>query len=490
MKMLPLLKLILWFMLSNMALAETTKFMVNVDGQARIDTESLMHKDGFIQYQVITNYPQSVVKRDTKRTYQYYVNSTIEYKMFHCGSASQTTLFTEFYEKLGNRPIYQTVVTETKLFEEYRQGGDWKHRKQLTDYCKIYKASSTAIPYKTVSSRRSAPVKVDVSTIAPGQWKEVTWNGQSILIYYRTKQQIESLKDKSQRRYTDYSGQMTALSYFKRFSSSTNFIDPLWLKARELRSITPEFLVVNRTSPSHCLVTVNPKNGGFLYDSCRGYRFDLAGRAFRGSSTNLTIPPHEFVATKQLLIGTHDGNSEALIPVDPVNPELLPPDYLALRSATKNDVTGVKLALEKGANVNTSLLSKTSLLNLAVRKGNVDMAKLLLASGAQVNRISELGYLPIDLALSVGNIDMAKLLVEHRSPVGIVYNSSGQYSKHAICLGIHYNYLAVFEFLKSNGFNPFKHWGFMSPCVDALPQEQQDLFHSMFSLSDYVSERE
>ncbi|MDE0005487.1 MAG: Rieske 2Fe-2S domain-containing protein, partial [Rhodospirillaceae bacterium] len=50
--------------------------------------------------------------------------------------------------------------------------------------------------------------------------------------------------------------------------------------------------------------------GGF-FCACHGSKFDLAGRVYRGvpAPTNLSVPPHRYVAENVLLIGSDMGVS-------------------------------------------------------------------------------------------------------------------------------------------------------------------------------------
>lgn len=77
----------------------------------------------------------------------------------------------------------------------------------------------------------------------------------------------------------------------------------------------------------------------------------------------------------------------------------------------KNDVAGIKNALEKGADVNTQDKNKRSLLLLATLGKQLEMAKLLAEKGADVNLQDEIQDSPFLYAGATGQTELVKLFL-------------------------------------------------------------------------------
>jgi len=147
-----------------------------------------------------------------------------------------------------------------------------------------------------------APVRVDVSALAPGEQLTVEWRGKPVWIVRRTPEQLASLK-------------ATDAQVADPNSDRTAYPTPEYAKNQH-RSINPEFLVAVGIcthlgcSPSTKFETgAQPSlpadwQGGWLC-ACHGSTFDLAGRVFKNKPApdNLEVPPHMYLSATTILIG-------------------------------------------------------------------------------------------------------------------------------------------------------------------------------------------
>jgi ubiquinol-cytochrome c reductase iron-sulfur subunit len=147
-----------------------------------------------------------------------------------------------------------------------------------------------------------APVKVDISGIAPGEKLTVEWRGKPVWIVRRTPDQLSSLK-KTDAQVADPQSERTA------------YPTPAYAR-NEWRSIKPEYFVAvgicthlgcspgDKFTPGAQPSLPNDWAGGFLCP-CHGSTFDMAGRVFKDKPApdNLEVPPHQFLSDTMLLIG-------------------------------------------------------------------------------------------------------------------------------------------------------------------------------------------
>jgi ubiquinol-cytochrome c reductase iron-sulfur subunit len=147
-----------------------------------------------------------------------------------------------------------------------------------------------------------APVRVDISSLQPGEKLTVEWRGKPVWIVRRTPEQLASLKQTE--------GQVADPK-----SDRTQYPTPEYAKNTH-RSIKPEYFVgVGICSHLGCSpsdkFTPGPQpslpddwTGGFLCP-CHGSTFDIAGRVFKNKPApdNLEVPPHMYLSDSMLLIG-------------------------------------------------------------------------------------------------------------------------------------------------------------------------------------------
>jgi ubiquinol-cytochrome c reductase iron-sulfur subunit len=168
--------------------------------------------------------------------------------------------------------------------------------------------AAVAIPFVssfTPSERAKAagaPVEVDISTLNPGEMKNVEWRGKPVWVVRRTKEMLDALPK---------AGPQLADPKSDRKAYPT----PEYAK-NEHRSIKPEYLVVvgicshlgcspsSKFTPGAQPSLPDDWQGGFLCP-CHGSTFDLAGRVFKNKPApdNLEVPPHMYLSDTRLLIG-------------------------------------------------------------------------------------------------------------------------------------------------------------------------------------------
>ena len=144
-----------------------------------------------------------------------------------------------------------------------------------------------------------APMKVNLSPIAPGQQIVVLWRALPIFIVRRTPAILEALKS-------------SALLDKLRDAQSEELQQPPYARNWS-RSLNPEFLVVvGICTHLGCIPAFSPAPGslfaampgGYLCH-CHGSKYDMAGRVFKGvpAPFNLAVPPHHFASAQTLVIG-------------------------------------------------------------------------------------------------------------------------------------------------------------------------------------------
>lgn len=129
--------------------------------------------------------------------------------------------------------------------------------------------------YPTEQSRAAGVTRVDLSDIAAGETRVVSWQGKPVFVFHRTPQQVAAMQQSD-------GGQ-----------------DP---QADAQRIKRHEWLVVIG-SCTHLGCVPNKRDGGWICP-CHGSTYDESGRVTRGPAPrNLDVPPYQFVTDNELLIG-------------------------------------------------------------------------------------------------------------------------------------------------------------------------------------------
>lgn len=152
-----------------------------------------------------------------------------------------------------------------------------------------------------------APVKVDISGLAPGELQVVEWRGKPVWVMRRSKEMIESLKT-DEARLSDPDSKASEQPKYAQ---------------NEFRSLNPDLMVlVGVCTHLGCSPQEKPASakgemgadwqGGF-YCPCHGSKFDFAGRVFKGSPAplNLEVPPYTVLADGTVVVGEDEKTKGA-----------------------------------------------------------------------------------------------------------------------------------------------------------------------------------
>jgi ubiquinol-cytochrome c reductase iron-sulfur subunit len=143
------------------------------------------------------------------------------------------------------------------------------------------------------------PLDVDLTKVAAGDQKIVSWRSKPMFILHRTPQMLALLREKqlvSQLRDPN-SEQHQQAAYADNW----------------YRSLKPEYAVlVGICTHLGCIPELQPRPGsvgpgwlGGYFCPCHGSKYDLAGRVYAGvpAPYNLPVPPYTFVNDKKIRIG-------------------------------------------------------------------------------------------------------------------------------------------------------------------------------------------
>jgi ubiquinol-cytochrome c reductase iron-sulfur subunit len=146
-----------------------------------------------------------------------------------------------------------------------------------------------------------APVRIDISKLAPGQLMIESWRGLPVWVYRRSPEMLSALP--------------TLESQLRDPDSKNTDQQPAYA-ANEFRAQRPEIgIYVGICTHLGCSPSFVPEltpqpfdpdwKGGF-FCPCHKSRFDLAGRVYSGvpAPTNLPVPPHRFLSDTLIEIGT------------------------------------------------------------------------------------------------------------------------------------------------------------------------------------------
>jgi len=149
-----------------------------------------------------------------------------------------------------------------------------------------------------------APVDVDISKIdnEPGMRMIVSWRGQPVWIFKRSKEQLAGLVTLNSRLVDPNSDNADQTPAFAKNPDRT-------IKGKENIAVIVGICTHLGCSPNYIPEMVpqaydSEWKGGF-YCPCHQSRFDLAGRVFQGvpAPANLKVPPYHFVDDTHLVIG-------------------------------------------------------------------------------------------------------------------------------------------------------------------------------------------
>ena len=141
-----------------------------------------------------------------------------------------------------------------------------------------------------------APIKMDVTGLAPGELRRDVWRLKPIWIFGRDSSMLDYAKT-----------QDASLAD----ANSDSSLQPEYCK-NEQRSIRPDvFVAIGLCTHLGCSPgQAADKKDGFLC-ACHGSRFDVSGRVYSGSPapSNLIIPPHRYEGDNSVIIGEDDASA-------------------------------------------------------------------------------------------------------------------------------------------------------------------------------------
>lgn len=123
-------------------------------------------------------------------------------------------------------------------------------------------------------------------------------------------------------------------------------------------------------------------------------------------------------------------------------------DEALLEAAEKGDIEGVKISLDKGANINAKgeYRSDTALIKAATR-GDEEIVRVLLMKGAKVNENDKFGATALMYAASGGYTQIVESLIESGADV----NAKDNYGRTALIDAVYDNHHDIVKILLSKG---------------------------------------
>jgi ankyrin repeat protein len=125
------------------------------------------------------------------------------------------------------------------------------------------------------------------------------------------------------------------------------------------------------------------------------------------------------------------------------------PNQFLLLGAKEGNLTKVKIALGRGANINLVDDYNSTALHYAADKGEAHVIKYLLQNGADINAIDNYNGAALHYAAGHGNLGLIKYLIEQKAKINIV-NSKNQTALH---FAVESGSIDVMEYLIMNGVN-------------------------------------
>ncbi len=128
--------------------------------------------------------------------------------------------------------------------------------------------------------RAMASTEVDISDIAVGTEKRVTWQGKTVFVRHRTPEEIAEAKKGDSEKHTDPQKDAD-------------------------RAQKPEWLVlVGVCTHLGCIPNSVKEPGESWFCPCHGSHYDTSGRILKGPAPkNLAVPPYKFLSDTKIQIG-------------------------------------------------------------------------------------------------------------------------------------------------------------------------------------------
>lgn len=266
----------------------------------------------------------------------------------------------------------------------------------------------------TIESHSSS-TSVDINKIQPGETVTLHWNGLPVIVYKRSKEEV-NLFEKSRRIHrrpmsNDYTARYVAKNYGSKFASIAMW-ETIKLDNNPLRSKLADVSVIFGVSTMYqCMINYN-KEKKYFFDPCSNAQYDLTGLIKKLSHReylDLLIPPHYY-----------DGNT---LHIDQ-NPDIKLTDYAP--DFEKLDLPlGEKISeaiMWNKEEIALSLIStgphkvyktdtNATSLHLAANKDSIKVIEALINAGYEINGLTNDGISPLQFSLLGRKIENAKLLI-------------------------------------------------------------------------------
>jgi ubiquinol-cytochrome c reductase iron-sulfur subunit len=148
-------------------------------------------------------------------------------------------------------------------------------------------AACAAVPFigsmsPAADVRAMASTEVDISDIAVGTEKRVTWQGKTVFIRHRTPEEIEEAKKRDSEKMTDAQKDADRIKEGK----------DQWL------------VLIGVCTHLGCIPSSVTTTGESWFCPCHGSHYDTSGRIIKGPAPkNLAVPPYKFISDTKIVIG-------------------------------------------------------------------------------------------------------------------------------------------------------------------------------------------
>lgn len=124
-------------------------------------------------------------------------------------------------------------------------------------------------------------------------------------------------------------------------------------------------------------------------------------------------------------------------------------DLALIKASFEGDITMVRLALNRGANVNGKRQGGKTALMMAAKNGHLNIVNLLLESGAEIDQGNYEGETALNYASGAGHLDVVELLLKE----GAEIDRMSDFGSTALTQAVGGDHLAVVKLLLDRGAN-------------------------------------
>ncbi len=412
-----------------------------------VDLGSAKFNIGYIQYdQVVTYNKRPRAEFDGMRK-KFSYKSKVEKRLFHCRTQFGTKIYETYFESkdgdiISNRYWYNEEYTKSNL-----------KNTPISAFKKICgKDENEAAEFKNYTVKLPEIKYYNLSNLAPGESTRIKWGRYTVLVYHRTNEDIAALNKADKSQFKDYKDQTFPFSFFKHRFPEDHYSDEIRYQNPIFRSKDPRYLVVNSRPVLEAACNVSyakVSEDGYLFEPCRGLKYDLAGRSVGFDKYNLRIPPYQ-INKNVLQLGNDKKKAETKVPKDPIVYSDVDDEYAVTRAVyyKHNKILDGLLS-------NREIIKEygPTALHLAAFLRFKDTIKLLLDKGVDPNFINGANQLPMHIPLVTANFEIAELLYSYGARVNPICHQ-GQCTSHPLCSGIvDDKHIEVVDWLISKGLS-------------------------------------